>query len=150
MGDLLQGRVAASVAAVRLGHSHSGPFVRALSRLDSTLARAVKRALSRSFGAVWGAARVLERGRNAQRRQRRRYAKLGPWTRDPCRTDAHDTELRPGAVRGGHRHRGPQPAADLVEDVLWLFDGLRRRSAEHACLPGLPWPTWRAADHQQA
>ena len=66
VGDLFQGSVAASVAAVWLCHSHSGPSVRALSRLNSTLARLVKRALSRSFGAVWDTAGVLERVREAR------------------------------------------------------------------------------------
>ena len=38
--------------------------------------------------------------------------------------DDHDRRAR--AVRGRHRHRGPLPAADRVEDVLRLLDGLRR------------------------
>ena len=47
---------------------------------------------------------------------------------------------RARALRAGHRHRGPLPAQDRLEDVLLLLDGLRRRAAEHPRLPGLPRP----------
>ena len=64
----------------------------------------------------------------------------------PCETLGHGqqrpVEPRPRALRGGHRHRGPLPAQDGVEDVLRLLERLRRR-AEHPRLPGLP----RAARH---
>ena len=83
VGDLLEGRVAASVAAAGLGHGPLRSAVRALSRLCSTVARRVKRALSRSIGVFSGAARVARRSREGpterrlrQPRARRRYAKL--------------------------------------------------------------------------
>ena len=57
----------------------------------------------------------------------------------------------PRALGAGHRHRGPLPAADGLEDVLRLLDGLRRRRrrTRHTCpvclgLPGHP------AGHQPA
>ena len=66
--------------------------------------------------------------------------------RDP----APMTGDRCGAVRGGHRHRGPLPAADRVQDVLRLLDRLRRGAAQQPRLPGLPRPARRAADDQPA
>ena len=40
---------------------------------------------------------------------------------DAAATASRGSE-RPGAVRGGHRHRGPLPAPDRLEDVLRLLD----------------------------
>ena len=57
---------------------------------------------------------------------------------------------RARALRGGHRHRGPLPAADGLEDVLRLLDGVRRGAPEQPRLPGLPRPSGRAPGHQQA
>ena len=61
----------------------------------------------------------------------------------------HDPAEPPGAVRGRHRHRGPLPAPDRLEDVLLLLDGVRRGAAEHPRLPGLPRSARRAADDQR-
>ena len=49
--------------------------------------------------------------------------------------------------RAGH-HRDPLPAADRVEDVLCLFDCLRRVAAEQPRVPGLPWAARLAAGDQ--
>ena len=57
---------------------------------------------------------------------------------------------RPRPLRGGHRHRGPLPAEDGLEDVLRLLERLRRRAAEQPHLPGLPGPSGNPADDQQA
>ena len=46
--------------------------------------------------------------------------------------------LRPTRLRGRHRHRVPRPAADRVQDVLRLLDGLPGRAAQQPHLPGLP------------
>ena len=54
------------------------------------------------------------------------------------------------ALRGGHRHRGPLPAADGLEDVLRLLDRLRGRRTQHPRLPGLPRPPGHAAGDQPA
>ena len=71
----------------------------------------------------------------------RRYATLRRWSHDASQAaSAHDSNRkRAGAVRGGHRDRGPLPAADRVEDVLRLLDGLRRRAAEHATSARSAW-----------
>ena len=55
---------------------------------------------------------------------------------------------RHGAVRGRHRHRGPLPASDGVEDVLRLFDCLLGYGSEHPCVPGLPRPSRGAPGDQ--
>ena len=56
-------------------------------------------------------------------------------------------------VRDDHRHRGPRPAADRVEDVLPVPDlaaGRGRGRAEHARLPDLPGDAGDAAVDQPA
>ena len=88
--------------------------------------------------------RPLRGGRSPELRRRRRsawrggvtrtYATLWAWSRP------RPTSRRPRALRGRHRHRGPLPAADGLEDVLRLLDGLRRGAAEQPRLPGLPRP----------
>ena len=66
--------------------------------------------------------------------------------------DIHGAKPPGGArpLRGRHRHRGPLPAADRLEDVLRLLDRLRRRRPEQPRLPGLPRPPGCAAGHQPA
>ena len=71
-------------------------------------------------------------------RARRPCARLRPWPSRRSTGDAAAAGARP--LRGRHRHRGPLPAADRVEDVLRLLDGLRRRRPEQPRLPGLPRP----------
>ena len=86
-----------------------------------------------------------------RRGRRGRYATLRRWSHDASpAASADDDERRARTVRGGHRDRGPQPAADRIEDVLRLLDRLRRGAAEHPRLPGLPRPAGRAADDQPA
>ncbi len=41
-------------------------------------------------------------------------------------SDRRRADGRPRTLRGRHRHRGPLPAPDREQDVLWLLDGLRR------------------------
>ena len=91
-----------------------------------TVAGRVKRALSRSFGAdgiEWADAgcRPARSGSSrtgglvAYADTRRQAGRL-------CANLAMTTRPLPSdALRGGHRHRGPLPAADRVEDVLRLL-----------------------------
>ena len=72
------------------------------------------------------------------------------WTHEPRWTAAHDNDRGARTLRGRHRHRGPLPAPDRVEDVLRLLDRVRRRATEHPRLPGLPRSPGRTADDQQA
>ena len=51
-------------------------------------------------------------------------ARRGPMRHLAHGRDSCPTPAAPRALRGGHRHRGPLPAADGLEDVLWLLDGV--------------------------
>ena len=114
----------------------------------------VKRALSRSFGYRFGDGEACGPvpGRRSDGAGRGRIGAMRHYgdgaTTAAGRAAGHDNGRGPRTLRGRHRHRGPQPAADRVEDVLRLLDRLRRRAAEHPRLPGLPRPPGRAADDQ--
>ena len=116
-----------------LGHRQLRLSVRALSRSLRTISPLVKRALSRSFRIAFR--RRLRSdgvGRASCRRERAPLCETSRHGSTTATLAAPTTRPRPRALRGRHRHRGPLPAADRLEDVLRLLDGLRRRAAEHA------------------
>ena len=129
-------------------------YVRALSRLDAqyhALSRERSHVILEHCGSVsrerdrvgvrWSPACACTVGRRCMRH-------YGAWTATAHRPPPPTSVAR--ALRGRHRHRGPLPAADGVEDVLRLLDRLRRRAAEQPRLPGLPRAAGRAAGHQPA
>src|SRR5271165_2855507 len=52
-------------------------------------------------------------------------------------------------ARAGHRTGSPRPTPDADQDLLWLFDALRR-SAQHERMSSVPRPAWTIARAESA
>ena len=128
-GDLFEGRAVAAVGCGRVGHDASLRCESALTLRMHHIRPCQESALTTAVARRAGS-----------------YAKLARHDRS---SDRHPSTPRGArSLRGRHRHRGPLPAADRVEDVLLVLDRVRRRGAEQPHLPGLSRPPWRAAGHQ--
>ena len=155
MGDLFERGAGAPGTTAGLGHVNSDFCESALTLDEQSIRRCQESALTlirSSFRGRRGVRSGVGRCSSGCRRERggamRHYGDGA--TDATSRVADHDNGRGPRTLRGRHRHRGPLPAADRVQDVLRLFDRLRRRAAEHARLPGLPRAAGRAADDQPA